>query len=39
MAEIYQLPDNGGNNNGEPAAYLQGHLMKKIVEKVGSPCK
>lgn len=24
---------------GEPAAYLQGYLMKKIVEKVGSPCK
>lgn len=25
--------------DGEPAAYLQGFLMKKVVQKVGSPCK
>lgn len=23
---------------GEPAAYLQGYLMKKVVEEIGYPC-
>lgn len=28
----------GEEFDGEPAAYLQGYLMKMVVEKIGSPC-